>query len=259
MRHKCLLVLVLVLCGAAYGEEWKKEYTVGPKPELRVDTNDARIEVRRGGSTIQARVTTQGYKIGPGEVHIYDRQEGDVVSLDVRVPRGPSISFRERWIHVEISVPQNTKLDLRSGDGSLLVNGIDAPAQLSTGDGRIEVTDYAGALKAKTGDGSMRIVGRFDDLNVQSGDGHVECEIQQGSRMNNRWVLRTNDGSISLRVPHNFAAELDARTGDGRVHLSLPITMKSSSQDGNHLRGTLNGGGNLLEIESGDGSINITD
>jgi len=259
MRRKTLLFAVVLLCGLAYGDEWKREYNVGTKPELKVDTNDARIEVRRGGPAIQARVITEGYSIGPGGVHVYDRQDGNSISLDVRIPSGPHISFRNRYVRVEISVPQNTKLDLHSGDGSLVVSGIDAPAYLSTGDGRVEVSDFSGPLKAKTGDGSMRISGRFDDLNLSTGDGRIECEVQTGSKMSGRWVIRTDDGSLSLRLPPNFAAELEARTGDGRVRVHMPITMKSSSSDQNHVRGTLNGGGNLLDIQTGDGSVEISD
>jgi hypothetical protein len=257
MRRKSLLFVVLILCGLAYGDEWKREYNVGAKPELKVDTNDARIEIRRGGPTIQARVVTEGYKIGPGDVHIYERQDGGTVSLEVKTPHGPHISFRNRYVRVEISVPQNTKLDLHSGDGSLVVSGIDAAAFLSTGDGRVEVSDFSGPLKAKTGDGSMRISGRFDELNLSTGDGRIECEIRPGSKMSTRWVLRTNDGSLSLRLPANFAAEIEARTGDGHVRVDLPITMKASSQDGHHVRGSINGGGNLLDIQTGDGSIDI--
>ncbi|MGE5110350.1 MAG: DUF4097 family beta strand repeat-containing protein [Acidobacteriaceae bacterium] len=257
MRRKSILLFVVLLCGIAYADEWKREYKVGAKPELRVDTNDGRIEVRRGGPAIQVRVETEGYKIGPGDVHIYDRQDGDVVSLDVRTPRGPSISFRNRWVHVEVLVPQNTKIDLHSGDGTLVLSGVSAPAFLSSGDGRIEVSDYSGPLKAKTSDGSMRISGKFDDLNLSTGDGHIDCEVQPGSRMNNRWVIRTSDGTLSLRLPNDFAANLDARTGDGHVRVNMPITMKSSAEDGHHIQGSLNGGGNLLDIQTGDGSINI--
>ncbi len=257
MRRKSILLFVVLLCSFAYADEWKREYKVGAKPELRVDTNDARIEVRRGGPSIQVRVETDGYKIGPGDVHIYDRQDGDVVDIQVRAPRGPFVSFRNRWIHVEIMAPENTKLNLHSGDGSLIVAGIAAPADLSTGDGHIEVSDFSGPLKAKTSDGSMKIVGRFDDLNLSSGDGHITCEVQPGSKMSGRWVIRTGDGSLTLRLPNGFAADLQARTGDGHIRINLPITMKSSSNDGHHVEGALNGGGNLLDIQTGDGSVNI--
>ena len=257
MRRKSVLLFVVLLCSIAYADEWKREYKVGAKPELRVDTNDARIEVRRGGPSIQVRVETDGYKIGPGEVHIYDRQDGDVLTLEVRAPRGPFISFRNRWIHVEVTAPENAKLILHSEDGSLVVSGISAPADLSTGDGHIEVSDFAGPLKAKTSDGSMRISGRFDDLNLSSGDGHITCEVRPGSKMSGRWVVRTSDGSLTLRLPNDFAANLEARTGDGHIRVNMPITMRSSGSEGHHIEGALNGGGNLLDIQTGDGSINI--
>ena len=257
MRRKSILLCVVLLCSIAYADEWKHEYKVGAKPELRVNTNDAQIEVRRGGPTIQVRVETDGYKIGPGEVHIYDRQDGDVVTLDVRAPRGPFISFRNRWIHVEVTAPENAKLDLHSDDGSLLVSGITAPADLSSGDGRIDVSAFTGPLRAKTSDGSIRVSGRFDDLSLASGDGHISCEIQAGSKMSGQWRIRTDDGSVELRIPNGFAANLEARTGDGHIRINMPITMKSSSSEGHHIEGALNGGGNLLDIQTGDGSINI--
>jgi hypothetical protein len=257
MRRKSILLCVVLLCSIAYADEWKREYKVGAKPELRVDTNDARIEVRRGGPTIQVRVETEGYRIGPGEVHIYARQDGDIVTLGVRAPRGPFISFRNHWIHVEVTAPESAKLNLRSDDGSLLVDGISAPVDLSTSDGRIEVSAFSGPLRAKTSDGSMRIAGRFDDLNLSSGDGHITCEVQAGSKMSGRWQIRTDDGGISLRLPNDFAANLEARTGDGHVRVNLPITMRSSGSEGHHIEGALNGGGNLLDIQTGDGSINI--
>jgi Toastrack DUF4097 len=257
MWRKSILLFVVLLCTIAYADEWKREYKVGAKPEFRVDTNDARIEVRRGGQTIQVRIETDGYKIGPGEVHIYDHQDGDVVTLEVRTPHGSFISFGNRWAHVQVTVPQNTKLDLHSGDGSLVVSGISAPADISSGDGRIEVWDFSGPLKAKTSDGSMKISGRFDDLNLSTGDGRIDCDVQAGSHMSGRWSLRTDDGSLNLHLPSGFGANLEARTGDGHIRVNLPITMKSSGSEGHHVQGTLNGGGNLLDLQTGDGSINV--
>jgi hypothetical protein len=190
-------------------------------------------------------------------VHVYDRQDGDAVTLEVRAPHGPFISFRNRWIHVEVTVPENATLNLHSEDGTLVLSGTSAPADLSTGDGRIEVSGFSGPLKAKTSDGSMQVAGRFDDLSLSSGDGHITCEVQLGSKMSGRWVIRTGDGSVNLRLPSGFAANLEARTGDGHIRVGMPIRTKSSGPEGRHIEGALNGGGNLLEIQTGDGSINI--
>jgi len=62
--------LLFLLCVSIFrlsvlAEEWTKSYQVGDRPSLRVDTNDASVEISRGVSrTISARVIADGYKIG---------------------------------------------------------------------------------------------------------------------------------------------------------------------------------------------------
>ncbi len=264
MRRNLLLVSVILLSVFAYADEWKKEYTVGASPEVRIGTNDGSIEIRRGGSKIEALVQTEGYKIGPGDVHVYDRQDGDRVSLDVNAPQHNFVfSFGNRYIHIILNVPASTKLDLRSGDGSIRVYGIQAPANLSTGDGRIEVSDFAGPLRAHTSDGSVRVEGRFDDLDLSTGDGSIHCLVRPGSKMKNEWRIRSGDGSVTLQIPEDLAADLYAHTSDGRIMTNLPGAIRPASSDDedtrHDIRARLNGGGQYkFSVETGDGSIHIS-
>ena len=264
MRRNLLLISVLLLSVLAYADDWKKDYTVGANPELKVGTNDAGIEVRRGGSKIEAFVHTEGYKIGPGDVHIYEHQEGDRVSLDVSTPRQNFVfGWGNRNVHITIMVPANTKLDLRSGDGSIRVSGTQAPADVSSDDGRIDIVDFAGPLRAHTSDGSLHVEGRFDDLDLSSGDGSVQCQIRAGSKMKSPWKIRTNDGSIHLQVPGDLGADLYAHTNDGRIQVNvgeaLKLASRDSDEDRHEIRAKLNGGGMYkLTVETGDGSITIS-
>ena len=263
MRRNLCLVFVLVLSVFAYADDWKKDYTVGPNPELKVGTNDAAIEVHRGGAKIEAFVHTEGLKIGPGDVHIYERQDGDRVSLDVSTPRGMFFNWGNRSVHITVNVPANTKLDLHSGDGSIKVYGVQAPAQVSSGDGSIQIYDYAGPLRAHTNDGSIHVEGRLDDLDLSSGDGSIHCQIRPGSKMNNSWKIRTSDGSVTVRVPDDLVADLYARTNDGRINMNVSGAVRPANQnddeDRHEIRAKLNGGGVYkLNIETGDGSITIS-
>jgi hypothetical protein len=53
----------------ARAEEWSKTYSLTGKPDLRVETSDANIHVSTWDqNTIEARVTTTGYKIGDGGI-----------------------------------------------------------------------------------------------------------------------------------------------------------------------------------------------
>ncbi len=81
--------------------------------------------------------------------------------------------------------------------------------------------------------------------------------------MSQGWSVRTRDGRVTVELPSGFAAELDAHTGDGRIHADL------ESSGGNTRRGIrdrrerrdftarLGQGGRLFTIRTGDGSVSI--
>jgi DUF4097 and DUF4098 domain-containing protein YvlB len=253
-----LLLILPIFRLSAIAEEWNKSYQVGDKPSLRVDTNDASVEVSRGTSrTISARVIAEGYSIGSAGVRVTEHQDADKVDLQVHVPNswGFHIS-RHQGVRVELQVPPDTALDLHSGDGHIRVDGTAGPARLDTGDGHIEVRNFSGALNAHTGDGHMTIDGVLTDVNLRTGDGHIDLTVRPGSKMSSGWLIHTSDGRVQARLPQDFAAELYAHTGDGHIQVDLPVTV-SGSIERSRIRGKLNGGGLLLEITTGDGSIYI--
>jgi len=247
------------LCSLTYpllGETWTKNYNVGAAPEVRVDTSDANVTISTSSSrTIEARVITSGWKIGPGDVRITDRQSGDRVELEVKVPN-LHFGIGNRWIRIELQVPGNTRTDVRTGDGNIRADGLHAPAKLVTHDGNIEGEDFEGALEASSGDGHIRVRGKFDGLSLSSGDGSIDAEVRPGSRMTSGWSVHTGDGHVTLRLPENFAANVEAHTGDGRITMDLPITTSGGLHE-NYLNGKLNGGGPTLTIHTGDGSIHL--
>ena len=155
-----------------------------------------------------------------------------------------------------MQVPPTSTLDLHSGDGHISVNGISGQARIDTGDGHIDVQNFNGSLRGHTGDGHMTIDGVFTDLDLRTGDGHVDLTVRPGSKLNGGWLIHTSDGSVEAKLPQDLAAELYAHTGDGHITLDMPVTV-SGSIEHSRIRGKLNGGGPLLEITTGDGSIRI--
>ena len=260
MTHKprILLLCLLAFSLTAFAEEWNKSYQVGNNPSLRVDTNDASIQVTRGASnTISAHIVAEGYSIGNSGVRVTERQDGDRVDLQVHVPNEYGFHFNmHQSVRVEVQVPPTVALDLHSGDGHISVNGVSGQARLDTGDGHISVQNFTGNLRGHTGDGHMSIDGSFSDLDLRTGDGHIELAVRPGSKMASGWLVHTSDGRVEARLPQDLAAELYAHTGDGHIDLDLPVTV-SGSVERTRVRGKLNGGGPLLEITTGDGSIRI--
>ena len=120
----------------------------------------------------------------------------------------------------------------------------------------VQMEDADGNVRAHTGDGSMRVVGRFDAVDLTSGDGRVSLTVREGSRVQRAWDVRTSDGSVNVEIPANLSADLDLHTGDGHIDLDMPVTTEGKIRT-NEVRGKLNGGGSLLTIHTGDGSIHL--
>src|ERR1700752_1936031 len=96
---------VLAVTGAAslpiFADQWNKSYSVGGAPELRVETTDADVTLRAGNrSNIEARGSTSGWRLGPGEVHVIEHQSGDRVEIEVKIP-SLHFNFGNRWVKLE--------------------------------------------------------------------------------------------------------------------------------------------------------------
>jgi hypothetical protein len=250
----------LAVTSLTHAEEWSKTYNIIGQPDLRVETSDASIHVDTWDQkTIEARDLTERYKIGDGGVRIEEHQNGDAVTIEVRLHMHTTgfISFnRVGRVQVEIHMPREGRVNLHTGDGHIRLSNFKGDMQLESSDGHQEIDAVDGTLRAHAGDGRIQAAGRFDALALSTGDGHIEARVLPGSTMNSSWDLHAGDGSVTLGLPENFAANLHLHTGDGHINLDLPLTVEG--QLGRRdIHGKLNGGGNLLTIHTGDGSIRL--
>ena len=276
----CALLLVsLALAAPARADQWEKTYKLTGKPDLRVSSNDGSIELSSSSSQeIHVRVWTSGWRISSDEVQIQrDAQTGNRVELEVHVPRSRwSWGFNSihREVRIEVTVPEESNLDLHTSDGHVTARKVTGDIRIDTSDGHVTAEDlhgsvrihtsdghiegsgFDGTIDAETSDGHMRLRGRFDALKLHTGDGSITAEALAGSKMTGEWSIRTSDGSVTLRLPEGFSAELDAHTGDGTISSQLPITV-SGALNRSSLRGNINKGGPTLIVRTGDGSIRI--
>ncbi len=153
-------------------------------------------------------------------------------------------------------MPREGSVNLRTGDGRIEVASLKGEMDLHTGDGSVNLDGVDGKLRASTGDGHIQAYGRFDELDLKTGDGHVDVRAANGSALTGSWRLETGDGSVSLEVPQDLSADVDLHTSDGHIDLDLPVSAEGKLRQ-NEIHGKLNGGGSLLTIRTGDGSIHL--
>ena len=291
MRHTLILALGLVLgaasahassrTGSSAGPKlWDQVWDVSAQPDVHVVADDAHVRIHAGpAGRVSAHISYElkrwGLVIGASEPTVVFEHKGDQIWITARTPRGIGVvgGIYENFT-VDVTLPQAVTLSVRSGDGAVdceplqgrftfvtgdgpvRAHGLKGDCDVSTGDGRVILDDIDGRLRARTGDGHMTASGRFDALDLSTGDGRVDATARTGSKLAAGWSLETGDGSVTLRVPHDIAALLDARTKDGHINVQLPI-MAQGRFRGHELVGELNGGGAPLRIRTSDGSITL--
>lgn len=260
-------------------EREKKDFQVTGTPDITLATFDGSIEIRAWD---RAEVSIEIEKRGPSkeavdQIEVKASQSGNRITLEVLQPDRARSHFgfaSSRSARLIASVPRQANIDARSGDGTIAIERVTGKLKVDTGDGTVAITEVAGELRAHSGDGtialervdgridadtsdgSITLSGKLEAVRLRTGDGSITVRAGAGSRMADDWDIHTGDGSVTLDVPEPFDADLDARTGDGRVSVGS-VTVKGDISS-KSVRGQMGSGGRLLRVTSGDGTIRIS-
>jgi DUF4097 and DUF4098 domain-containing protein YvlB len=155
-------------------------------------------------------------------------------------------------VALDVWVPRNANVQVKSGDGRLRLNGIDGEIDLHTGDGSVDVTESKGRLKVETGDGRVRVAGFDGDATVQTGDGRISLDGRF-----TKLSARTGDGAITLALPADMNARIE--TDSERVINDMSaVAEEAETEDGvrrvRHWR-VGSGAGSQITLRTGDGQI----
>ena len=162
-------------------------------------------------------------------------------------------------------------LDGETSGGFIHVEDCRGPIKIETSGGHIKVAGGNGVLSAHTSGGHIEVRGFSGDAEVETSGGALDLEKMTGKvvgktsgggirtslpgPVNGDVRLETSAGNIDLSVPANAGLEIDANTSIGEVVSQLPIQASDSHRQ--HLRGTLNGGGKSVHLETSAGNITI--
>jgi DUF4097 and DUF4098 domain-containing protein YvlB len=264
----------------------EKRFTVSGAPDLKLTTFDGSIEVRAGDAkTVIVEIEKRGpTKEGVDQLRVETKQDGDRIEVEVKKPAREIVLFgigASPSAKLIVTMPREGNITAKSGDGSIKVEEVRGRLELRTGDGSIRGRDLGGQMTFYTGDGSVTLESASGDLDVDTGDGSVSVSgklgavklhtgdgtitfrADTGTAMTGDWSMSTGDGSIALYLPSDFAAELDAHTGDGTIRNELTLAAEAEAggdrrEDSKRtLRAKLGSGGKTLKLRTGDGSIRL--
>jgi len=235
---------------------------VEERVEIRVEAADGKVLVVEGDAgSIDAGpgpepgfVTVRALKRAPTEeglsrIRVHAVTHGD----EVRVGYSVEGDDDETSVSFTIEAPASLRARLRTGAGSIRVEGFQGGVEVHTGAGSVETTAVQGDQEIGTSAGSVR---------VNAADGRVRAETSAGSirasgRLRGDCSLVTKAGSVEAHLPPDARLRVEGRTAAGSVRsdFSLSVEGKYAAKS---LGGTLGDGSEgTLRLESSAGSISI--
>jgi DUF4097 and DUF4098 domain-containing protein YvlB len=286
----------LLLATTALAEErvFDKTFAVTPGGVLTVDTDSGAIKVSgTDRNEVSVHAVIHGSRSLTEKFEITADSNNEGVSVIGRRPKwlGMSWSFGSEDIQYTIQIPRNYHVEVRTSGGNLELRDFNGRAHCRTSGGNVSIGTINGDVQIQTSGGNIRgtqLIGdvragtsggtiKFDnvhgsvEVNTSGGDielaaiegkllaktsgGHVEAKLTG----DNKGVdLRSSGGDITIVVPKQFAATLEAHTSGGDVACDLPVTVTSThGKHSGDLNGAINGGGNTLTLRTSGGDIDI--
>ena len=172
-------------------------------------------------------------------------------------------------------------VSVETGGGSVKVERCTGKASLQTGGGGIELGQTNGPVTVETGGGSIHLAGATGPVHVETGGGSLELwKLGNGVR------AETGGGSITAELigSPQGSSSLETSAGDLTVYISpsvkVSIKAEINTAFGHHINsdfpeikitseggdwgpknitgiGNINGGGQVLKLETNIGNINI--
>lgn len=258
-----VVFLVMVLAGAGellYADRaegaFARTLSVSGPVQLQVSTGSGGITIRKGAAgsvRIQARVSAND-RFGDAAALVREveqnppiRQTGNIITIGNEVRRWDKVG-----ISYDLTVPQETQADARTGSGNVDIYDLRGPVEAATGSGGIRAENIGARVQARTGSGNIllsRIGGGVSattgsgSVQLDSINGAVEAETGSGnitvSGASGGVRARTGSGSVRVEKAQGEvdaqsssggvtvdgspkSARWDLRTGSGSVRVSLP-------------------------------------
>lgn len=236
----------------------------GVDGNVSVSTGGGEIELRNLGGVVTART-------GGGEVMIENvRNKVDVSTgggeVDIRGAKG-QVDVKTGGGEVNV---ENTDGDLTvsTGGGEISIENVKGNLTVRTGGGEISANNLGGSVVASTGGGDMELTGIQGSLKASTGGGKVTATITLSDFTKKHDVeIRTGDGDINLTVPAKLPATVSAKIRTSRrnweefsISSDFPLEIKTDDVENKRVitaKGGINGGGDLILLETGGGNIRI--
>ncbi len=246
-----LFALLQFGCSSTYKEVYKKKIEIPSGSQITLKNINGSVEVQAWDEEavfIEAVKKVEGtnprIKEKLDEIRINITQSDHSVKIETDAP-SRDFNFWE-WLFGEgfsysvsykIKVPRHSNLKIEVTNGAIHVADVKGHIRLSGVNGRVFAENVGGSVKASTVNGAVEV--SFDSLGTTSG-----------------MEFSTTNGGITLALPEDARCTIKASTTNGSIETDFPLEIHGRFVS-KSLKGTINGGGPLIELSTVNGSIEI--
>jgi DUF4097 and DUF4098 domain-containing protein YvlB len=272
------LILATCLASTAFAQnkgDVKKEYrfTVGPHPNISVDTQNGAISVKPGsGNQVVVTATVKS-----DNVEVDRQQKGNRIDIASHVLQGTGQQTGE--VDYELLIPVGATLSLHSSTGPLTAERLQGDITLEGTDAVVNVRNFEnGHLHVRTMRGQVTLTdirnGHVEVASI-SGDVHLKSvtgpQVQANSgsgkifydgdfSSGGDYKFTTHTGDIEAMAPANVSADFRAHSVLGRVQNDFPLQAQHSRfsvEAGRSFFGTAGKAASQVVLRSFSGKIRL--
>lgn len=163
--------------------------------------------------------------------------ERDRVEVRTRYPRKGLFLGGHGMVEYHIYLPARARVEVKTVNGSVEVDGLAGTVRASTVNGSVRVTETSGAVDASTVNGSIR----------------AEYRKVAGEEQHH---FSTTNGSVTVYLPSDAGGDVEASTVNGSIRTDFPLTV--SGKFGNRrMQGRLGDGRTSFRIRTVNGSVKL--
>jgi len=203
--------------GGPEGDRLEQTFAVGEAPRVVVDNFAGSVTVNIGEpDEVYVKATKKALRardlnlIGVGLAEAVD---------GVRVKTGRPLFGRDTSVELVITTPPDTRLEVKTGAGTVIVRDLNGPVVAKVGAGTVEMRDVRGEIEASTGAGTITVGGAEGPVRLENGAGGI---VYQGTPQGDSY-LKSSVGAIALTLPRQPDVRVDLKTSVGAIELGCPV------------------------------------
>jgi hypothetical protein len=239
-------LMTCALLGAADSRTVDKTLPLPPTGSVTIDSHNGSISVNtwdRPEIQIHAVIEmNSGFSSSDddrrrfNETRIDITGTGDSVRIESDYPKGDWLKGSNPEIHYTVNAPRTARWTIRTHNSRVEVHDLHAALSVTTHNGEIDVSGLAGALDLDTHNGNAKV--QFASWTAPSS-------------------VDTHNGDIELVMPAASRFTLQTSSHNGRVQSDFAVTTRNIGRRGDHLDGTVNGGGPALRLTTHNGNFHL--